>query len=157
KMWWTGAEAAPFPRFPVFWGDRRKIQATASVPKKSCLTVGVHLSELCPILCPLHFPQSLAHPNCMVFRAGLLIQSVAGLVGANSTPNGTNRKKMECDKCFGHWTLPWGRAVGFWGETDIRAPLTRKKQQSVQHRCTQTHVGLLGREGRTRRRKESLL
>ena len=28
-------DLTPVPRFPVSWGDRRKIQATANVPKKS--------------------------------------------------------------------------------------------------------------------------
>src|SRR5262249_60585876 len=49
---WDGGDVAPVPRSPLSWGDGRKIQATASVPKKNCLTVGVHLRSLCPILCP---------------------------------------------------------------------------------------------------------
>jgi hypothetical protein len=49
---WDRGDVAPVPRSPVSWGDRRKIQATASVPKKNCLTEGVHPKGLCPILCP---------------------------------------------------------------------------------------------------------
>ena len=35
KVSWDGGDVAPAPRFPVSRGDRKKIQTTASVPKKS--------------------------------------------------------------------------------------------------------------------------
>jgi hypothetical protein len=35
KISWDGGDVAPVPRFPVSRGDRKKIQTTASVPKKS--------------------------------------------------------------------------------------------------------------------------
>ena len=35
KVSWDGGDVAPVPRFPVSRGDRKKIQDTASVPKKS--------------------------------------------------------------------------------------------------------------------------
>jgi hypothetical protein len=46
KISWDGGDVAPVPRFPVSRGDRKKIQTTASVPKKS-----VSLQGCTPLRC----------------------------------------------------------------------------------------------------------
>ena len=55
KVSWDGGDVAPVPRFPVSRGDRKKIQATASVPKKSVSLKGCT---------PLNCVQFCAHLRC---------------------------------------------------------------------------------------------
>ena len=61
KISWDGGDVAPVPRFPVSWGDRKKIQTTASVPKKT-----VSLEGCTPIRCA----QFCAHPRSKYAAVG---------------------------------------------------------------------------------------
>ena len=63
KISWDGGDVAPVPRFPVSRGDRKKIQTTASVPKKS-----VSLQGCTPCDCA----QSCAHHRALPNATGVL-------------------------------------------------------------------------------------
>jgi len=52
KISWDGGDVAPVPRFPVSRGDRKKIQTTASVPKKTVSLEGCTPSRCAQFCAP---------------------------------------------------------------------------------------------------------
>jgi hypothetical protein len=49
KISWGGGDVAPAPRPPVSRGNSNDSECA----QENCLTGGVHLKSLCPILCPI--------------------------------------------------------------------------------------------------------
>jgi hypothetical protein len=53
KISWDGGDVAPVPRAPRIPGRPKENSKYCKCAHKICLSVGVHLMGLCPVLCPI--------------------------------------------------------------------------------------------------------
>jgi len=52
KFLGTGGDVAPGPKIPMILRRRKENSSYGKCAQENCLTRGVHLKKLCPILCP---------------------------------------------------------------------------------------------------------